>query len=406
MRTKDLAEEIILGVSANKVRSGLTMLGIVIGIASVIAMMSVGQGSKDSIESNIQSIGSNLLIVMPGMQRTAGSVVRSSRGSASTLTLEDAKALASLTNVAGVAPAVTSRSQVVAKGTNTNTEITGTSPQYLSVRNVSVDLGMFFTDAQVTSRAKVAVLGPTTRDDLFGTDANPVGQVIRINGIDFTVIGVTTSKGGSGASNQDDVIFIPVTSAQAFITGSQSVSTISVAASNSDAMTNLQEDMTNLLLARHKIADSASADFSILNQTDLASVASSVTGTFTTLLASVAAISLVVGGIGIMNMMLTAVTERTREIGLRKAVGAERSSIVWQFLGEAVLLTIIGGLIGILLGYVTALLITRFSGTATHVATSSILLACGVSALIGIIFGFYPAQRASKLDPIDALRYE
>ncbi|MFA5129647.1 MAG: ABC transporter permease [Patescibacteria group bacterium] len=406
MRTKDLIEEIIFGVSANKARSGLTMLGIVIGIASVIAMLAIGQGSKDSIETNIQSIGSNLLIVMPGMQRTPGSTVSSGRGAASTLTLADAKALESLQGVSAVAPDVSRRSQVIARGTNTNTQIEGTTPEYLQVRNVAIDLGAFFTGAQVSSRAKVAVIGPTTRDDLFGEGADPVGEKIRINGMNFLIIGVTAAKGGSGTSNQDDAIYIPITTVQAFITGSESVSTISVGATDSKSMTDVQAAITSLLLERHKISDAASADFSVLNQSDLVSIASSITGTFTTLLAAIAGISLIVGGIGIMNMMLTAVTERTREIGLRKAVGSERRSIVGQFLGEAVLLTMVGGGAGVALGYVIALIITKFSGTATHVATSSVLLAFGVSAIIGIVFGFYPAQRASKLDPIQALRYE
>ncbi|MFH1620993.1 MAG: ABC transporter permease [Patescibacteria group bacterium] len=406
MRVADMLEEIYLGISSNKVRSGLTMLGIVIGIASVIAMLSVGQGAKASIEANIQSIGSNLLLVMPGAQRGAGSFVSSGRGSAQSLTVEDADALMTIAGVMAVAPESSRRYQVTAKGNNTNTQVIGTNQAYLSVRNVAIDTGSFFTAQQITSRSKVAVLGPTTRDDLFGVDANAIGEKIRINGMNFTVIGLTVAKGGSGMSNQDDAIYIPVSTMQTFLSGSESVSTISVQAQDQVSMAEAQVAITNTLLTRHKISSPDQADFNVMNQSDLATAASSVTNTLSLLLASIAGISLLVGGIGIMNMMLTTVTERTREIGLRQAIGAEKAEIVWQFLGEAVLVTLLGGLIGMLIGYGASKAISTFAGMNTSVAWSSVALAVGVSASIGLVFGFYPARRAAKLNPIQALRYE
>lgn len=406
MRPIDQLAEIYLGVSSNKVRSGLTMLGIVIGIASVIAMLSIGQGAKAQIESNIQSIGSNLLLVMPGAQRGAGVTVNAGRGSAQTLTQDDATALASADGVLAVAPESSRRYQVTAKGKNTNTQIMGTSPAYLTVRNVTLETGSFFSDAQVASKAKVAVLGPTTRTDLFGEGASPLGERVRINGIDFNVIGITAAKGGSGFSNQDDMIFVPVTTAGAFLTGNESVSTISVQAKDAASMSTAQEAVTTILLARHKIPTPDRADFSILNQSDLVSAASSITDTFTALLASIAGISLLVGGIGIMNMMLTTVTERTREIGLRQAIGAEKVEIIGQFLGEAILLTVLGGTIGILLGYAISKLLSSLMQMPTVVSWTSVALAVSVSVGIGLVFGFYPARRAAKLNPIEALRYE
>lgn len=406
MKLTDQVAEIYLGVSSNKVRSGLTMLGIVIGIASVIAMLSIGQGAKAQIESNIQSIGSNLLIVMPGAQRGAGVTVSAGRGSAQTLTLEDATALHGTPGVLAVSPESSRRYQVTARGKNTNTQVLGTSPAYLSVRNVSLETGAFFTDAQVASKAKVAVLGPTTRTDLFGEGTTPIGERIRINGIDFTVIGITAAKGGSGFSNQDDTVFVPITTLNAFLTGNDSISTISVQATNAASMTAAQEAVTNVLLERHKIPTPDRADFTILNQSDLVSAASSITDTFTALLASIAGISLLVGGIGIMNMMLTTVTERTREIGLRQAIGAEKTEIVNQFLGEAILLTLMGGAIGILLGYGISKILSSLMQMPTVVSWTSVALAVGVSVGIGLVFGFYPASRAAKLNPIEALRYE
>jgi putative ABC transport system permease protein len=406
MKFGDLVHETSSALLGNKARSGLTILGIVIGIASVIAMLAVGGGAKQAIETNIQSLGSNLILIIPGAQRGFGAGASLGRGTAQSLTRDDATAVGTVSGVAAVAPDLTSRRQVVAAGANTNTSVIGTVAAYTTVRNVEVAEGSFITDAQDASLAKVAVLGPTARDDLFGTDAEALGQVIRINGTSFKVVGITVPKGGTGFMSPDDVVYIPLRTAQQFLSGSQYVSTISVQAAAQDEMTTVQEDITSLLLDRHHITNPESADFSILNQADITAAASAVTSTLTALLASVAGISLVVGGIGIMNMMLTTVTERTREIGLRKAVGAKRADIVQQFLLESVLLTLIGGAIGIALGWGIAFALTITGTLAATVSLFSILLACGVSAAIGIVFGYYPARRASRLNPIEALRYE
>ena len=401
----DLVQETVLAVTANKTRTGLTMLGIVIGIGSVIAMVAIGQGSQKSIETSIQSIGSNLLMIQPGSTRSAG--VSAGRGNAKTLTVDDATAIKNqISQVKAVSPELSGRYQVTAKGQNTNTQIVGVTSDYAVVRSIDIDLGSFIRVKDTNSAGKVAVLAPTTRDDLFGSSTDPVGQTISINKINFTVIGVTKSKGGSGFNNQDDSIFIPLKTAQLYLSGSQYLSTISVQADSPEVLTEVQNQVSELLLARHKITDSTKADFQILNQADIVETASAVTGTFTTLLAAIAGISLLVGGIGIMNMMLTTVTERTREIGLRKSIGAKRRDISQQFLAEAVMLTFLGGLIGIILGWLVAVIISKFADVATSVSWSSVSLAFGVSAAIGIVFGYYPAQRAAKLNPIDALRYE
>lgn len=406
MRPIDACEEVYLGVSSNKIRSGLTMLGIVIGIGSVITMLSIGQGAKSQIEANIQSIGSNLLLIMPGAQRGVGAAVSAGRGSAQTLTREDALALKGMAGIVAFAPETSRRFQVNGRGTNTNTQVIGTEPGYLSVRNVQIMSGGFFTDAHISSRAKVAIVGPTVRDDLFGAESDPVGQSIRINGIAFSVIGVTASKGGSGFSNQDDMVFIPISTMSTFLTGNNTISTISIQAQDQASMASVQDQVTAILLQRHKISRLDQADFTVLNQSDLVSAASSVTDTFTALLASIASISLLVGGIGIMNMMLTTVTERTREIGLRQAIGAEKNEIIAQFLGESILLTLLGGLFGIMLGYGASIMISRFMQMPTMISWSSVGLAFGVSVAIGLVFGWYPAQRAAGLHPIEALRYE
>jgi putative ABC transport system permease protein len=403
----DILQETYAALSANKVRSGLTTLGIIIGISSVIAMVAIGQGAQGSIQSSIQSIGSNLVLVTPGAQRGPGLQISAGRGSAKTLTQADAEEIIKQVTLAkAVAPENSGRYQVTAKGTNTNTSVVGTVPSYPDVRNIQIDEGSFISDQNLKSLSKVAVLGPTTRDDLFGVGSEAVGQTIRIKGINFTVIGVSKAKGGSGFGSQDDMIFIPLTSAQKFLAGDDYVTTISVQAQDSSSMTTIQQQITDLLMARHHIKDSASADFSTLNQADIIATASSVTSTFTLLLAAIAGISLVVGGIGIMNMMLTTVTERTREIGLRKAIGAKRRDINLQFLTEATMLTFIGGLIGIILGWSISFAVSYFGLLQTQVSVTSVVLAFGVSAAIGIVFGYYPARRAASLNPIEALRYE
>jgi putative ABC transport system permease protein len=408
MTISDLFEETYSALLLNKTRSGLTVLGIIIGIGSVIAMVSIGQGATGSIEANIQSLGSNLIMVSPGAQRGVGYQVSSGRGSSQTLNLADATAIANeITLAKAVVPELSGRYQVTAKGTNTNTQILGTTADYTEVRNVQVAEGSFITEQNLQSLSKVAVLGPSVRDDLFGENAtNAVGNKIRIKGIEFKVIGITQAKGGTGFNSQDDIIFIPLTTAQRFLAGKDYLTSIDIEAMNQQSMTAAQEEITSLLLARHHITDPTLADFSIMNQSDIVASASSITQTLTILLGSIAGISLLVGGIGIMNMMLTTVTERTREIGLRKAIGAQKRDINMQFLSEAVFLTFVGGVLGILFGWLTSVLISHFGSITTKVSSASVLLAFVVSGGIGIVFGYYPARRAAALNPIEALRYE
>ncbi|CAN5753749.1 ABC transporter permease [soil metagenome] len=407
MKASDFIRETYSALVSNKIRTSLTMLGIVIGIASVIAMVSIGQGAQASIQSSIQSLGSNLILISPGSQGGAGTQVSAGRGSARTLIQADADAISTgMGSVNAVSAELTGRYQVTAKGTNTNTSVIGVTSAYPTVRNLEIAEGDFISDQNVRSLSKVAVLGPTARDDLFGVDADAIGQTIRIKGQQFKVIGITVAKGGSGFTSQDDMIFVPLTTEQKLLAGEDYVTTIAVQAASADAMAQVQADITALLLTRHKISNPAAADFNILNQNDIVATASSITGTFTILLAAVAGISLLVGGIGIMNMMLTTVTERTREIGLRKAIGAKQADISRQFLFEAVALTLTGGLLGVMLGMLISFGVNALGLISTSVSLSSILLAFGVSTAIGVVFGYYPATRAAKLNPIDALRYE
>jgi putative ABC transport system permease protein len=370
-------------------------------------MVSIGQGSTASIQSSIESLGSNLLVISPGSQKSFGSMVKNSSGSSTTLTLSDAEAVKNeINNLKSVASVISSRKQVIYKGNNTNTSIYGIDTTYQAVKSLEVSMGSFISEAQVEKVSKVAVLGPTTRDALFGEDVDPTGLKIKISGTEFTVIGVTESKGTSGMNSADDLIYIPITVAKHYFTGNDSVSSINVEVSNAKYMDIAEADIQTLLLARHDIEDVDSADFSIMNQADIMDTMSSISGTLTLLLGAIAGISLLVGGIGIMNMMLTTVTERTREIGLRKSLGARSKDISSQFLLESISLTFIGGILGIILGLLASYLVSKFGSTTTVVTIPSVLLSFFVSAGIGIVFGYYPAQRASKLNPIEALRYE
>ena len=410
MEARELIVESFGTLSLNKIRTGLAMLGVVIGIGSVIALVSLGQASQRSVENQIKSLGSNLLTVSPGAQTQGG--IRGMAGGATTLTNEDAQAIKDskeITSVSDVSPEYSQRAQAVAGRNNTNTQIIGVAPQYSVVRNINVASGSFITQRNVEARSKVAVLGPQAAEDLFGEDwqgSDPIGKSVRIDGQSFLVIGVTESKGGTGFQNQDDRIYIPLTTAQKTLFGSNYLTSIAVAATSEEVMEQARNEIGYLLLERHRISDPYQADFSIFSQEDILGTPAQITETFTALLSGIAAISLVVGGIGIMNIMLVTVTERTREIGLRKALGAKRKTITAQFLFEAVIITFVGGLIGVVAGIIVSYFLSNSFGLSFGLSFPSILLAFGVSTVIGIIFGWYPARKASLLEPIEALRYE
>lgn len=405
MKIRDLISEIFISLTANKVRSGLTILGIVIGIASVIAMISIGQGASTQIQGNIESLGSNLLTIVPGSVRPGMGIISSGRGSAQTLKNEDVDVILKINGVDAISPEVSRRFQVVSpSGKNTNSTVLGVTANYAYVRNVSMKDGVFISDAQNRSLARVAVLGIQAAKDLFG-DEDPIGKSIRINKINFYVIGITAPRGGGGFVNYDDMIYVPLLTMQKVLAGVDYLSAMAIKVQDKNLISDVRDEIIYALAEKHRV-DPQNPDFTIVSQEDILGTLNQVINTFTIFLASVAGISLLVGGIGIMNMMLTAVTERTREIGLRKAIGAKEHDITLQFLIESVALTFIGGIIGILLGAGISILISKFAGIATTVSLFSILLSFGVSALIGIIFGYYPARRAAKLNPIEALRYE
>jgi len=410
MKFQDTLEETLSALMSNKVRTSLTMLGIIIGIASVIVMVSVGQGASKSITERIESNGSNLLMIMPGSAGTIGYGARQQSGTAQSLTTEDSEQILQLVSyVKAVTNEISGRYQIVYKGSNTNTSVMGTDENYAAIRNVDVEYGEFINNSYVESKSKVCILGPSVAESLFGEDSDlseAIGKTIKINKIEFKVIGVTKQKGSSGFSNQDDMIYIPYTTAMRYLSGNEYLSEIDVQIADANKMEEAQTEITNLLLGLHNISDASSADFNISNQSDLLETITSTTQTLTILLGAIAGISLLVGGIGIMNMMLTTVTERTREIGLRKAIGATGDDVSFQFLTESVVLTFSGGLIGVILGCVVSFLVNYFAITSTTISAGSVLLAVGVSAGIGIIFGYYPAKRAAKMNPIEALRYE
>jgi putative ABC transport system permease protein len=409
MSLLELLGEAVGSLTLNKLRTALATLGIIIGTGSVIALISLGQASQKSVAAQIQALGSNLLTVMPGSQTSGG--VRGAAGSSTSLTYADAQALLAqagtgLSHVKSVSAEVNRRAQVVAGRNNTNTQIMGVTPAYADIRKVSVASGVFIAERDVHSMAKVAVLGPTVAADLFGEGVDPVGQSVKVANQSLKVIGVTVAKGGSGFQSPDDMLFVPITTAQKQLFGVDYVSTISIEASSADVMVEAQTEVGYLLLAEHKLTDPAQADFTIMSQQDILGAASQITGTLTALLSGIAAISLVVGGIGIMNIMLVTVTERTREIGLRKALGAKKRVVVWQFLIEAVILTFAGGVLGTLLGAAISYLVSTVASLPFTLSPQSIALALGVSGIIGLVFGWYPAQKAAALQPIEALRYE
>jgi len=402
-------------LAANKLRSLLTMLGIIIGVSSVIALLSVGRGAQAQITEQIQSIGTNLLFVTPGSITQQG--VQSAAGSAATLTLQDAQALANpmaAPSVALVAPEVSRGAQVVYSGQNMGTRITGVTPEYQEVRNVEVEWGEFITQGHSDARSRVAVVGSSVVEELFGEE-DPLGKTIKINRVGFRVIGVLETKGGMGMASPDDAIYIPITTAQARLFGQDTfrgqarVSSISVQAVSEDSVEQAMEEIQQVLRQRHNITYQED-DFLVISQEDILQIAGQITGIMTLFLGSIAAISLVVGGIGIMNIMLVSVTERTREIGIRKALGAKQRDVLVQFLVEAVVISLVGGLLGLLGGAGIANLISRIqmggSNILTVVGLDSVLLAVLFSVGVGVFFGIYPASRAARLHPIEALRYE
>ncbi len=388
------------GLLANKMRSLLTMLGIIIGVAAVIIMISVGGGATQQITSRIASMGSNLLIVMPG----AGfGPVRGAGGVVNTLTLDDARAIADLPLVQNVAPEASRGVTAVAGSRTWATSIAGTTGPYQAIKNLPLETGAFFTAEDVDQAALVAVLGQTVVANLFPAGVNPIGATIRLNNLEFTVVGVLASQGGG---NQDDRVYIPVTTAQRRFTGENSVSAINIQAQDEMSLATVQDEVTFLLRQRHRLNDQQEDDFFIQNMTAVLDTVAEATKTMTMLLASVAAVSLLVGGIGIMNIMLVSVTERTKEIGIRMAVGATGGAILGQFLIEAIVLSLAGGFIGMLAGVIMSKVVSQLAGWPTVIAPGSIVLAIGFAALVGIFFGYYPARKAASADPIEALRFE
>lgn len=389
----------------NKLRSILTMLGIIIGVGAVIAMVSIGMGVRNQVQTSIASLGSNLIIVTPGAASSSG--VRQAAGSNITLTAKDAQAIAKeVPTVSYAAPSVGKQYQIIAGNQNWTTSVQGTTPEYLEVRNLKVGSGSFITGQNLDARDRVAVIGSTVASSLFGSD-NPIGKNIRINNAPFTVIGVLESKGQSaGGQDQDDIVIVPLTTAQERMMGITHVQTISVQAVNGDVVNQAQADITTLLRSRHKITSDKSDDFTVRNLASVMETAAQTTGMITMLLGSIAGISLVVGGIGIMNIMLVSVTERTREIGIRKALGATYSNIMLQFLIEAIVIGLAGGIMGILLGIGASYVISAFAGLSTVITWLPITVAFVFSVAVGLGFGLYPARKAALLDPIQALRYE
>ena len=396
MSARDLTSETMLSLTANRARSFLTILGIVVGIMAVIVMVSIGNGTKASITKQIQSVGSNLLMVSP---KAEGSGARN-------LTLADAEAIGRVAGVGAVAPASMGQSAVVAESNSVNVSVTGATETFAGVRSIETSYGAWFSADDVARDSRVTVLGSKTAADLFGAGSNPVGQHVRIGGTQFTVVGVAASKGSSGIQNTDEAAYITLGAQQQYLSGKDALSIVYVQAASQDGMDSVKNGIENVLMSRHNINDTANVDFQVTSMADLAKTVDTITSLLTVVLGSIAGISLLVGGIGIMNMMLTNVTERIREIGLRKAIGATRTDITSQFLAEAVALTMVGGLIGIGLGWGISTAVSAFSTFEMSVTSGSVMLAFGVSTAIGLVFGYYPARRAAKLDPIEALRYQ
>jgi putative ABC transport system permease protein len=389
----------------NVMRTMLTALGVIIGVAAVIVMMALGNGARASIEARIRSAGTNLIIVMPGSATVGG--VRLGQGARTTLTPADAEAVREVAGVAGVSPGAFARAQVVSAMGNWSTQIQGSSADIAAIRDWSLETGSFFTEADVTRAAKVALLGAVVRDQLFGADADPTGEAIRIANQPFTVLGVLARKGQSAiGQDQDDTVIVPYTTVLKKLSGNTWLSNITVAAASESQIPQVADDIAALLRQRHHLSPTDPDDFTVRTLEEMTSVLTSTTNTMTWLLASVAAVSLIVGGIGVMNIMLVSVTERTREIGLRMAIGARKRDIARQFLVESLTLGLSGGMIGILLGVLASIGLSQAFAWTTSISPMSVVLSFGCAAAIGGFFGLYPARRAAALSPIEALRYE
>lgn len=410
MRPLELVRFAIDAIATHPMRSALTSLGVVIGVAAVIMMTSVGLGAQQNVEKALSSLGTNMLVVRSGAPRVGGGgFVRGAGGSGTTLTAKDAAAIAQLDGVKAVSPSVNGGAQLIYEGANWSSRIEGVTPDYLVARDLTLSSGQMFDDAAAESGRKVAVLGQTVVDNLFG-DVDPVGQRIRVGPIPFTVIGVLSPKGQSGFQDQDDIVVVPLDAARSRIIGrgvsGDQVNQIYVKATDKDALYQLEQDVGTLLRERHRIQPGADDDFNVQNLTSIQEAAQASTSTFTILLAAVAGVSLIVGGVGIMNIMLVSVTERTREIGLRMAIGARRSDILTQFALESVALSLLGGLIGLVIGVGGAFLMSKFGDWPAAIPAWAAPLAVGFSTFVGVVFGAYPAWRAAQLDPIEALRRE
>lgn len=395
-------------MGANRLRTFLTMLGMVIGVSAVILMLSIGQGAQQRVKESIASMGSNLFIVLSGSVTSGG--LRMGSGAAASLTLGDAQAIEELPSINAVAPLASGTAQMVYGSNNWSTQVIGTTPSYLTVRDWTLESGANFADSDLRSATRVVLLGRTVVTNLFGEGDDPVGKTIRIRNSPYVVLGVLSSKGQSlDGRDQDDTVLVPVTTAQRKLFGTRvpaSVRVIMVQAESAEAMPSAEKAMTELLRQRHRIRDGAEDDFSIRNLTAVANAAQETAKVMSLMLGAIASVSLLVGGIGIMNIMLVSVTERTREIGIRMAIGARGQDILLQFLLEAIIISVIGCLIGVLLGVGGAFTVNQLTGTAVVVTATSIVTAFAVAAAVGIFFGWYPARKAANMKPIDALRYQ
>jgi macrolide transport system ATP-binding/permease protein len=401
----DFMRQAVFAMLSHKARSFLSVLGILIGVAAVIAMLALGQGAKESIEKQLMSLGSNLLVVRPGSSKVHG--VATEAGAVTRFTMTDVTAIGKLSDVVRrVSPEVTGRGQLVYGNKNWNTQVSGVGVEYEQLRNSTPPVGRFFSEEELKMREKVVLLGTTVARELFGDD-NPVGETIKINLINFRVIGVLPSKGANTFHDQDDNVMIPITTAMYRLLGKEYIDSIYVEVTDSTLMQKAQDDISTLIIKLHRLnKEEAEDSFQIRNMADIRATLEATTKTMSMLLGAIAAISLLVGGIGIMNIMLVSVTERTREIGLRKAIGATHRDIMFQFLVEAILMSFIGGILGILLGSGVAVLITTLAGWAVKISVASIILATTFSVIVGVVFGLWPARQASRLNPIEALRYE